>query len=194
MAGNGQKSLNLLLHWLFLSKRYGMLNQGNIKFGGEEWQVPADYIDDTIVLLVPKYERWNRLPLKDRDGNFVGFAERVKTYSHLDPEGAVVSATRKKQYTAAVRALGDGLPYIDVVGNLINLSRRLPAPPQAPVGKRLGPSDEAKRILNGLRETEQDRILREAREREAKDNEIADQRKKMHRLMVEQGLIRGKNS
>jgi hypothetical protein len=143
------------------------VNNCLIDVNGEKWKVPDDYPDFKVTVLVPKYQSWKRLPLKDSDGNFVGYAERPKEFSYNDLEGARASAKSKSAYTKTVRALGEGLPKINVVALINNKVARMPPPPVARIGARLGPSDSAAEMAEGLRESAQEKADREARHHDA---------------------------
>ncbi len=155
----------------FSSEERRTVRNGYIQFSGSTWQIPANYIDDHITVLAPKYETWTRLPLKDLKGDFIGFAERSTTYAFDDPEGARESAKRQTGHRNAIRQLGNGLPNIDVVAAINSKVVNFPYQRKAPVGTIIGLSDGGKMITDGLRETPRQKRRRESEAYERKQDE-----------------------
>ena len=61
------------------------------------------------------------------------------------------------------------IPSIDPVAEIIDLAPMLPKPPEAPVGARIGASDEGRAIADKLRETPKERRAREQAELKRED-------------------------
>ena len=116
-----------------------------------------------MTVLIPKYERWDRLPLKDEKGGRLGFAFPEKAYGYLDPSGAIESSRREKLSREGVRELESQVAKIDVQQEIESNIVRLPAPIRAPIGATLSPSDIAQELITGLDETEHERKLRKMR-------------------------------
>jgi hypothetical protein len=64
----------------------------------------------------------------------------------------------------SVKALARSISTIDPVAEIIDLAPLLPKPPVAPIGARIGASDEARAIAGRLAETPKERRAREQAE------------------------------
>jgi hypothetical protein len=69
-------------------QRPRIARQGRVQQGGQAWtcrELQA-YQGDRVIVLVPKYEDWTRLPIQDESGSLLGFAEPDRAYAMLDAE------------------------------------------------------------------------------------------------------------
>ncbi len=135
-----------------------------------------------VIVRVPKYEGWSRLPVFSEAGELLGFAERETGYGFLDQAGAQEAHRRRKANKAAVIALDRSAPDVDAVGERLNwLRQQLPAP-VAPVAATIGASDQAKTIAAGLREAPEQRADR-------RQQEIDENQREMLRLAAKRRSI-----
>lgn len=137
--------------------------QGRIQFNGNSWTCEGlqSYLGDHVVVLVPKYQSWDRLPIKDDKGRLIGLAERDQEFHPLDPAGAREAARRGARRIKAVKSLGRMIPTIDAASEVIDLAAVLPREPSTPIGAHIGPSDEARAIASKLTETPEQKRARE---------------------------------
>ncbi|MBB4018335.1 hypothetical protein GGR16_003382 [Chelatococcus caeni] len=147
--------------------------QGAISFKRERWTCRelVRWQERKISVRIPKYEDWNRLPLLDRDGNLVGFAERQHAYHPLDTAGAVEAREISRLHTKEVIAMARSAPDVDLLRERSAFLDAQPPAPVAPIGATIGASDEAERFLAAWNETPAERRKRERRERELKAHE-----------------------
>jgi hypothetical protein len=139
------------------------VHQGCIQWNGDKWTCPElqSYLGDKVMVLVPKYQHWQRLPIKSQDGRaLIGFAEREVSFGYLDPEGAKESARRAACYEQSIKDLKRTTAPVDVQQELTNVVKLL-APPRAPVGAVLGMSDEAQNLHASIHETKAEKRQRE---------------------------------
>lgn len=124
------------------------ISKGRIQIAGQYWicdELMA-YRRSQVTVLVPKYQRWQRLPLKDEMGCIFGFAEPDQAFPYFDPNDA------------------------EMASNV----HRLPVPPRAPVGATIGASDEGRRIIAGITEPNLERQQARARKNsQAIDRQLA---------------------
>ena len=116
------------------------VRQGAIMVAGQRWTCPElqSYLGDRVTVLVPKYEDWSSLPLKDDRGRWLGNAVPDLAYHPLDPAGARDTERRSRLYEKSIRAQGRSVPRCDLVGEAIAsaaLAPALPIPPSAGVVK-----------------------------------------------------------
>jgi hypothetical protein len=152
---------------------------GAIRHDGREWTCEGlqSYLGDRCIALIPKFERWDRLPVKDERGRPLGFAEPVRAYAYLDTEGAKASARAQKLRLVAVRELDASAPTIDPLKETLELAGELPKALPAPIGALVTASDDARAIAQGVKESPKAKRERE----EAESKHDADV---MHKLMV----------
>ena len=130
------------------------------------------YQGDTIELLEPKYDSFDRLPWRDESGQLRGFLERDKPYRMLAPEGAIEAGAREKASRQGIQALDRSVPDIDPVAERDKLIATLPATPAAPIGATLDASDDAKAIAEDRKASPADLLTKaetDRRNREAED-------------------------
>lgn len=110
--------------------------QGAVSVGGRYWTCPElqAFTGDKVSVLIPKYEDWSFLPLKDEAGRWLGNAIEDRPFAALDPEGAREADRRSRRAVAALRQLGAAVPRIDLVGEAIASVALAPPVPQAPTG------------------------------------------------------------
>ena len=153
--------------------------QGRISVKGRFWTCDAlcSYARGRVIVLIPKFEQWDRLPVKDERGRLLGFAEPEKPYDFLDPAGAKESARRQKLRVVAVRELDASAPTIDPLTDTLDLARELPKEAPAPIGALVTASDHARAIAQGVKESPKAKRAREEAERKYEADV-------MHELMV----------
>ena len=150
----------------FSEEQVRKVTRGRIQYAGQYWICDElkKYQGKSVVALIPKYERWDRLPLKDEKGGRLGFAFPDTAYGYLDPAGAIESARREKLFRSGVRELEQQIDKVDVQQEIESNIVRLPPPVRAPIGATLSPSDMAQEIITGMDEPEHERKLRKMRE------------------------------
>ncbi|RYB02040.1 hypothetical protein [Lichenibacterium ramalinae] len=149
------------------------VHQGRVKLKGP-WTSRAlqAYQGDTVELLVPKYDHFDRLPWKDETGALRGFLERDKPYAMLAPEGAVEAGERERASRQGVQALDRSVPDVDPLAERDKLIATFPAAPKVPVGATLDASDDAKTIAEDRKASSADLLTKvetDRRNREAED-------------------------
>lgn len=157
----------------FSTEETRTVRQGSINVGGRRWTCPElqSYLGDQITVLIPKYEDWLSLPLRDDHGRWLGNAVPDQAYHPLDPEGARETAKRSRRFETAVRTMGRTLPRRDLVGEAIAsaaLVPDLPVPRSEAVVKL---RSDAAAIGRAIEETPKQRRARERAELE-RDHEI----------------------
>ena len=131
-----------------------------------------EYQGDTVTLLVPKYEDWVRLPVRDEAGRIFTYVERDTAYGILDPAGAREADARSRAHGRGVAVLDRSAPDIDRLAERQKLARQLlPAPTQpAPIARLTGSAEAEDIALNAGfspdAETDRARKQRLAQERE----------------------------
>ncbi|PWB84376.1 MAG: hypothetical protein C3F11_01600 [Methylocystaceae bacterium] len=152
----------------FSTEETRYVRQGRVSVGGRLWTCDAlmSYLGARVVVLIPKFEHWDRLPIKDERGRLLGFAEEDRAYGFLDEAGAKESGRRGKLRLAAVRALDASAPTIDAEAELMELAREAPKELLAPIGARVTASDEARAIAKGVKESPKAKRERELAERQ----------------------------
>jgi hypothetical protein len=122
-----------------------VVHQGSVRYGGRLWtcrELQA-YQRETVTLLVPKYEDWSCLPVRDDRGELMGFAVPDKAYGFFDREGAVEAKERRAAGRAEIRALDRSAPDLDVSAERAAYMRSLPPPLVASIGATIGAGDAA---------------------------------------------------
>lgn len=105
------------------------------------------YQGDTVTLLIPKYEDWARLPVRDEAGRIFTFVERDTAFGILDPAGAREADKRSRVHRSGVVALDRSAPDLDRLTERSRLAKILPDPPALPAPNvRLTGSTEAEDI------------------------------------------------
>ena len=150
----------------FSSKERRRVTQGRIQFGGDLWTCHGlqSYLEEWAVVLAPKYQIWDGLPVYDLRDGFLGVAERETEFHPLDAAGAREAGARRGRRLRAIKALDRSISNIDTEAEIIELAAVFPRAPDAPIGARIRPSDEAKAIASKLKETPQQRREREQAE------------------------------
>lgn len=150
----------------FSTEERRLNRQGRIEYKGASWTCDGlqSCLDEYVTVLVPKYQSWDRLPIRDEKGRPIGLASRDVEFHPLDPVGAREAGARAGRRLKSVKALARSIPTIDPVAEIIDLVPKLPKPPIAPIGARIGASDEARAIAGQLTETPKERRAREQAE------------------------------
>ena len=129
------------------------------------------YQGDTVELLVPKYDTFDRVPWRDESGQLRGFLERDQPYPMLAEEGAVEARKREAASRRGIRALDRSAPDIDPLAERNKLIATFPATPEAPIGATLGASDEARSIAQDRKTTQATRLSKSEADRSKRDAE-----------------------
>ena len=147
----------------FSEEKVRGVRQGVIQHAGARWtcrELQA-FQGDKVVALTPKFEHWNRLPLKNERGEIFAFAERERTYGFLEADGAVEAARRSKVHREGVAELQRNVGKIDIQKEINSNIIRLPIPAVAPANATLTPSDAAQYIISNINEPKHQRRERE---------------------------------
>ena len=149
--------------------------QGAISVNGRHWTCPElqSYLGDTVTVLIPKFEDWSLLPLKDDAGRWLGHAVEDRPYAFLDPAGAREADRRSRRAVSAVRRLGSAVPRIDLVGEAIASAALAPPTPPVPVRAVVSISEEHAAIGRAFVESNA------ARERRQLDNVDREQKARL---------------
>lgn len=139
-----------------------------IQHGGRAWTCEGlrSYLESECIALIPKFEHWDRLPVRDKRGRPLGFAEPAKARDYLDTDGAKASAKAQKLRLIAVRELDASAPTIDPLAETLDLARELPKELPAPIGALVTASDHARAIAKGVKESPKAKRAREEAERQ----------------------------
>jgi hypothetical protein len=135
------------------------LHQGAIRFGNRLWTNDAllSYQGDHVTLLVPQYEEHNRLAVRDDRDRFLCFVEPDVPFGFLDPRGAQESGRRDRLQRRALRDLDRSAPDLDLLEERSVAVAALPAPPRAPIVATIGPAEDQRELIEGMRETSSQR-------------------------------------
>jgi hypothetical protein len=168
----------------FSAEERRTVQQGRIRHAGTFWTCPEIIAcqRDAVVVRIPKYEDWARLPIFSEAGELVGFAEPDIAYGFLDGAGAVDAHARRKAHRGAVIALSRSAPEIDPLAERAKLLGSQPPAASAPIVATVGASADATRIAAGLRETPRQRRARREREidlNQAEALRLAEKRRRM---------------
>ena len=152
---------------VFSTEETREVRQGFISVGGRIWTCDAlqSYLGKRVIVLIPKFSRWARLPIKDEKGRLLGFAQEDRPYGYLDPAGAKEAGRRKNLRVVSAREMDRSAATIDPVAEVHALASALPKATPAPAGATLAASDEQKRISSGVKESAKERRDREAGDR-----------------------------
>jgi len=161
-----------VLRLAFTQEKQRTVTKGCITYAGKKWTCDelAAYPGRTVTALIPKYERWDGIPLRDEHGSSLGISREETQYGYFDVEGARESARRKKLFRDGVKSLERQTVKIDVHQELENNIVRLPAPVRAPIGTHIGGTETAAQIIAGLEETPDEARIRKVRETAAKQD------------------------
>lgn len=154
-AGWGRTSIEAdALRVAFSVEETRVVRQGAIQFQNLYWTCPElqSYLGDRVSILVPKYEDWSRLPVKDDRGHLLGFAEPDRTFGFRDAAGAIEAHDRAQRNRRAIAALERAVPTVNRLKERLELATDLPPPPVAPVVASISHSKEASIIAAGLNE------------------------------------------
>lgn len=143
------------------------VNGGFIQHAGRAWTCEGlqSYVDEKCIALIPKFESWDRLPVKGKSGLPLGFAEPAKAHDYLDTEGAKASGKAQKLRLVGLRELDASAPTIDALKETLELAAELPKEAEAPIGALVTASDEARAIAQGVKESPKAKREREEAER-----------------------------
>lgn len=173
----------------FSEEKTRTVRQGVIEYAGERWtcrELQA-YQGDKVIVLTPKYERSNGLPLKNERGEIFAVAHRERTYGVLDTEGAKEAARRSRAHREGIAALERNVGKIDIQNEIDSNIIHLPKPPRAPVGATLAPSDMARHLIANINEPAEERQEREGRERQ---EAASKQLKLMNKFLAKSGRVK----
>lgn len=138
------------------------VRQGAITHAGDRWTC-AELIrwqEAKITVRVPKYEDWTRLPLFDRLGDLIGFAEPDRAYHPFDKAGAIEARERSRMHGQEIAVRNREVAKLNLLQERAGLLASQPPSPDAPVGTRLAASDQAMRIVAELDESPKAREAR----------------------------------
>lgn len=143
-------------------------NGGSVKADGRVWTCDAlaACVDEYIIVLIPKFQQWDHLPIKDVRGNLLGFAEEDRPFGFLDPAGARESKRRQRIRLISTQDHYKSAPTIDVEAELQKLAQTAPKQLPAPIGACVTASDAARTIAQGVKEgpkAKQERVEAERR-------------------------------
>jgi hypothetical protein len=136
--------------------------QGTISVAGKLWTCDGlqTYLGDRVTVLIPKYEDWSFLPVKDDRGGTLGHAYPDRAYHPLDAEGAREAARRSRRFNKAITEAGRVVPRRNLVGDaMASASLALPSP-DAPIGGSVSLADGHAAIGQALQETPEERRRR----------------------------------
>lgn len=157
----------------FSTQETRIVRQGAIQVEGQRWtcrELQA-YQGDRVTVLIPTFEDWSVLPLRDATGKLFAYAKPDTPFSFLDKEGAIEAKERTAVHRRAVRELDRSAPDIDPLAERAAYLAQLPAPRQPKATATLKPSDEAAAIIKRLKETKEEAFQREVAERNRKSDE-----------------------
>jgi hypothetical protein len=124
----------LALRVAFSTSETRRVTQGRVSVNGRLWTCPElhSYLGDKVTVLIPKYEDWSFLPLKDEAGRWLGNAVEDRAYAFLDPEGAREAQRRDRRYKGAIRAAGRAVKPVDRIGEVFAAAALMPSTPAVP--------------------------------------------------------------
>jgi hypothetical protein len=158
----------------FSTRQLRQIHNGHIRVDGRYWTCDALYsFMRRVFVLIPKFEKWDRLPIEDERGNLLGFAEPDEGFGYLDPAGAKESSRRQKLRIVNARELDSSAPDITPLEETMEATAELPKALVAPIGALVGASNSAKEIAQGVKETPKQK---RERENAALERENAEQR------------------
>ncbi len=142
------------------------LHQGVIRYGGRLWTSDAlmAHQGDSVTLLVPHYEEPDRLAVRDDRDRFLCWVEPDVPFGFLETDGARESARRDRLQRQSLRDLDRSAPDLDVLEERRAAVAGLPAPLPAPIVATIGPAEEHREMIAGMRETSTQRADRVHRE------------------------------
>lgn len=148
----------------FATEEPRQVRQGRVRFAGRLWTCPElfAYQGDRVSLLIPKYEDWSRLPVRDDRGRLLGFAEPDREFALLDASGALESKRRADAHRAAVAALDRSAPDVVPIAERAAFMAELSPPPTPGIAATIGHSAEAAEIATAIAESPSDRETRHA--------------------------------
>lgn len=142
------------------------LHQGAIRYANRHWTSDAllTYQGDHVTLLVPQYEEHSRLAVRDDRDRFLCFVEPDMPFGFLDSRGAQESARRERLQRQALRDLDRSAPDLNLLDERSAVVATLPAAPLAPIVATIGPADDQRELVQGMRETTIERADRQSRD------------------------------
>ncbi len=166
------------------------VNGGYIQHAGRGWTCEGlqSYLGEKCIALIPKFELWYRLPVRDERGRPLGFAEPVAPHAYLDTEGAKASAKAQKRRNLALVKLEASAPSIDPLKETLDLAGELPKALPAPIGALVTASDHARAIARGVKESPK---AKRAREEDERRHEAEEQHALMVKLKENMSRTRG---
>lgn len=142
------------------------LHQGVIRYAGRLWTSDAlmAHQGSSVTLLVPHYEEPDRLAVLDDHDRFLCWIEPDVPFGFLDTDGARESARRDRLQRQSIRDLDRSAPDLDLLEERRAAVAALPAPLPAPIVATIGPAEEHRELIEGMRETTSERADRENQE------------------------------
>jgi hypothetical protein len=157
------------------------LHQGVIRYAGRLWTSDAlmAHQGNSVTLLVPHYEEPCRLAVLDDRDRFLCWIEPDVPFGFLETDGARESARRDRLQRQSLRDLDRSAPDLDVLEERRVAVAALPAPLTAPIVATIGPAEEHRELVEGMRETTTERADRQNREAQ---NHLKQRRALLERL------------
>lgn len=169
----------------FSTEETRQVRQGAIRHKGLLWTSRdlQAYQGDTVTVLIPKYEDWLRLPVRDENGQIFTFVEEDKPFGILDPAGAREADARSREHRKGVAALDRSVPNIDRLAEREKLAQHLRGPPALPApAARITSSTEADHVAGNVglsQDAEDERKRRQLAAQQREEAEATARRAKL---------------
>jgi hypothetical protein len=153
----------MALRVAFSTEESRVVRQGSITVNGQWWTCPElqAYLGDRVTVLLPKYEDWGALPIKDDRGRWLGMAVPDRAFHPLDPEGAREAKRRSRRHEANVVEIGRRVQRRDLVGEAIASAASAPPAPPVESGGIVTLNADAAAMGRAIGETPRERLERE---------------------------------
>ena len=170
----------------FAVEKIVVVKQGRIRHGGQLWSCDelSAFVGDRVTILVPKFDQWNRLPLKDRDGQLLGFAAPVREYGFLEKAGAAASHRAARANIKGLHRLAKKADSVSRAEEGATVAAALPVYPVAPIGARLTLSPHATAIERAVSISDDDAFTERHRAKEEKQRRENAKRKAFHNRIL----------
>ena len=157
----------------FSEERTRKVRQGSIEVRGRCWTCPElhAYLGEWVTVLIPKYDDWSVLPVRDDQGRLLGYAEPDLAYHPLDSAGARESRRRSTRQEKSIRAAARETPRRDLVGEAIALAEGTAPPPVPESNGVITLNSDAATMGRAIAEKPQQREARRQSELEAEQCE-----------------------
>ena len=123
---------------------------------------------ERVTIRLPKYTKWNAVPVFTMDGTLIGIAHEDTEYPFLSAEGAVEASERERAAKATVKALSASARPLDLGKRMRRSAERAGSPEPAPIGANVTLRDEDAEIGRAIREAPDTRRNREHSAKQAK--------------------------